>query len=139
VTSPAATLAVLAADLLECDCNENGILDATDIAGGTSLDTDGDGVPDECQSLFRRGDANGDGAVDIGDGISMLSYLFLGVSLGCLDALDANDSSAVDIADPISALGWLFSGGPPPPPPFPECGLDPTADAIGCDTYASCP
>jgi len=139
VTSPAATLAVLAADLLECDCNGNGILDATDIAGGTSLDTDGDGVPDECQAEFRRADANGDGAVDIGDGIAMLSFLFGGTAVGCLDALDVNDSAVVDIADPISALAWLFSGGPPPPPPFSECGLDPTADAIVCEMYASCP
>jgi hypothetical protein len=30
------------------DCNLNGVADATDIAGGTSLDCQGDGVPDEC-------------------------------------------------------------------------------------------
>ena len=30
------------------DCNENGILDSCDIGSGTSLDSDGDGVPDEC-------------------------------------------------------------------------------------------
>jgi len=31
------------------DCNQNGTLDAIDIALGTSLDLNGDGVPDECQ------------------------------------------------------------------------------------------
>ena len=30
------------------DCNANGISDACDIAVGTSLDTNGDGRPDEC-------------------------------------------------------------------------------------------
>lgn len=30
------------------DCNLNGVVDACDIAGGTSLDVNGDGVPDEC-------------------------------------------------------------------------------------------
>ena len=31
------------------DCNQNGIGDSIDIALGTSLDTNGDGIPDECQ------------------------------------------------------------------------------------------
>ena len=31
------------------DCNQNGISDAVDIADETSNDSDGDGVPDECQ------------------------------------------------------------------------------------------
>jgi hypothetical protein len=30
------------------DCNDNGIDDACDIRDGTSLDDDGDGIPDEC-------------------------------------------------------------------------------------------
>ena len=32
------------------DCNQNGILDSIDIALGTSLDLNGDGIPDECQT-----------------------------------------------------------------------------------------
>lgn len=31
------------------DCNQNGVGDVCDIAGGTSSDTDGNGIPDECQ------------------------------------------------------------------------------------------
>lgn len=31
------------------DCNLNGADDACDISGGTSLDADGDGIPDECE------------------------------------------------------------------------------------------
>jgi DNA-binding beta-propeller fold protein YncE len=40
------------------DCNDNGVADAIDIAGGTSLDVDLDGVPDECA------DCDGDGIRD---------------------------------------------------------------------------
>jgi hypothetical protein len=41
-----------------------------------------DGIPDECQpTLFHRGDANGDGLVDVTDGICILLTLFL--SGGC--------------------------------------------------------
>jgi hypothetical protein len=37
-------------DICEPDCNENGIADACDIADGTSLDENGNGVPDECEA-----------------------------------------------------------------------------------------
>ena len=33
------------------DCNQNGVSDGLDIAGGSSLDLDADGQPDECQPL----------------------------------------------------------------------------------------
>jgi predicted outer membrane repeat protein len=35
------------------DCNGNGVLDAIDIAGGTSADTDGDDLPDECERVHN--------------------------------------------------------------------------------------
>ena len=44
------------------DCNGNGIHDGCDIASGTSLDTNADGIPDECQSTitpFCFGDGTG--------------------------------------------------------------------------------
>ncbi len=47
------------------DCNSNGVDDETDITLGTSLDTNTDGIPDECQRLFV--DVNASGA---GDGTS---------------------------------------------------------------------
>ncbi len=36
-------------ELVLVDCNGNGVADAQDIANGTSLDSNGDGIPDECQ------------------------------------------------------------------------------------------
>ena len=32
------------------DCNQNGVADSIDIANGTSMDENKDGIPDECQS-----------------------------------------------------------------------------------------
>lgn len=50
------------------DCNQNNIADAVDIANGTSLDANGNGVPDECEicvaDIAPRG---GDGTVNAGD------------------------------------------------------------------------
>lgn len=43
------------------DCNGNGIADNLDISAGTSLDTNFDGVPDECQAC---GDGDGNGFAD---------------------------------------------------------------------------
>jgi hypothetical protein len=43
----------------QVDCNVNLLPDACDIAGGSSADTDGDGVPDECQA-----DCNSNGVPD---------------------------------------------------------------------------
>jgi hypothetical protein len=44
------------------DCNGNGVADVRDIARGTSLDADADGVPDECGTC--TGDFDGDRAVN---------------------------------------------------------------------------
>ncbi len=56
-------------DLADCDgspwcsdCNNNGILDVCDIAAGTSLDVDGNGIPDECEA-----DCNENGIPDAWD------------------------------------------------------------------------
>jgi len=81
---------------------------------------------------FVRGDANGDGAVDLGDALFGLTFLFTNGSSLCLDAQDANDDALIDIADPITLLAHLFSMGPPPPPPFPACSVDATSDGVSC-------
>ncbi|MEO2149947.1 MAG: hypothetical protein ABGY15_07150 [bacterium] len=43
----------------------------------------------------------------------------------------------IGLADAIALLGYLFSG--TTPPPFPDCGIDPTVDALECDSFAACP
>ena len=88
---------------------------------------------------FVRADADGSGTVDLSDALAMLSDLFLGSSdLACLDAADANDDGAVTVSDPIQTLGFLFLGGSELPLPYPECGVDTTADVLGCSASPSC-
>lgn len=92
---------------------------------------------------FHRGDATGDGAVNITDGIYILNYLFLaGPSPGCLEAANPNDDGAVNITDGIYLLNHLFLGGPPPDPPGFQgpCGPDPVGSSsdLGCIQYNGC-
>ena len=106
----------------------------------TDLDGDDDGVIDGCEpELFIRGEVNGDGSLDIADVIYSLNYLFGEIALSCQDAADTNDDGLLNIADPINLLGFLFSGDTAPPAPFPDCGADPTADALTCENFGVCP
>jgi len=83
-------------------------------------------------TTFIRGDGNRDGLVNIGDGIFALAYLFSGQPATCEDALDGNDDGQVNVADAVFLLSWLFNSGTEPPAPFPDAGLDPTADPLDC-------
>lgn len=82
---------------------------------------------------FLRGDATASGRVSVSDPLAILVWLFMDASRrpSCLDAADANDDGVIDLHDPMLLLRFLFQGGPPPSPPFPEPGLDPTGDELG--------
>jgi hypothetical protein len=88
---------------------------------------------------FLRGDSNGDGAQDISDVVTVLSYLFGDHILECGTAADANDDGNVDISDAIRLLFFLFSGPDPLPEPGAACGADPTADGLSCGRFPACP
>ena len=91
-------------------------------------------------AAFRRSDTNADGATDLSDAVFTLSFLFLGgASPPCLDAADTNDDGAVNLSDGIATLNHLFLDGPAPAPPYEACGADPTADELGCGSFAPCP
>lgn len=87
---------------------------------------------------FVRGDANADGRIDVADGIGILQFLFASGALGCEDAGDVNDDGALNIGDAISLLSYVFAQGAAPPPPHGACGIDPTPDALGCESFAGC-
>ncbi|MBI4604383.1 MAG: PQQ-dependent sugar dehydrogenase [Planctomycetes bacterium] len=89
---------------------------------------------------FVRGDADASGALGLTDAIGVLRQLFGGEGgpLRCLDAADADDSGRLEITDAIAVLAHLFLGGPPPPAPYPDCGLDPTGDDLDCEDFAPC-
>ncbi len=105
-------------------------------ADNVVITTSGSGIPpltDDgvitfvATAIFRRGDSNNDGALDVGDPIFFLGFLFSnGPTPVCGDATDVNDDGNGDIGDAVFALSYLFSNGPPPPPPFPGCGIDST-------------
>src|SRR3989344_919641 len=88
-------------------------------------------------ALFRRGDANGDGVLDISDPIFILRSLMPGgIQPSCQDATDADDNGQIQTQDAIISLNYMFAGGPEISSPGPTIpGPDPTADNLGCMWY----
>ena len=90
-------------------------------------------------AVLRRGDANGDGEVDIADAVFLLWDLFAdGRTPGCDDAADATDDGLLDISDPIAILGQLFLGQEPPGGFLGICGSDLTDDSLDCESAGPC-
>ncbi|MEE8142228.1 MAG: hypothetical protein V3T77_03940, partial [Planctomycetota bacterium] len=83
--------------------------------------------------LFRRGDDNGDGTINVADPVYSIGFLFKQGPSTCLDAMDTNNDGQVDSGDSIYNLTYLFAEGPPPPPPFASCGVD---GDLGCETQS---
>ena len=84
-------------------------------------------------TLFRRGDVDGNGALEVTDPINNLAFQFLGDYVPiCRDALDFDDNGAIEVTDPIANLARQFLGGDPPAPPGADtCGADPTTSVHG--------
>jgi PKD repeat protein len=80
--------------------------------------------------FFIRGDSDSSGVVDLTDAVSTLNYLFGGANIACEDAADVTDDGEINVADPVSTMNYLFRSGELPAPPFPEAGLDPSADDL---------
>ena len=61
--------------------------------------------------VFRRGDPNVDGAVNLTDAISILGHLFQGAGeLPCMASADVDGNKELQLADPILLLRYLFQG-----------------------------
>ena len=121
---------------------DHAILQITDGNGGvTSSDLDltiFEVIPPF--ALMVRGDANGDGSINVGDPIATLLVLFGGAGASaCPAAHDVNDDESVNVADIIFGLNYVFAGGATPPAPFPSCGIDPTPGLLTCDSFGACP
>ncbi len=95
--------------------------------------------------VFKRGDSNRDGGMNIADAVYILQNLFAqGPDIYCMEAADANDDEGVNIADAVYILQNLFAQGPAIPAPGPDaCGPDTTPHPtepetdLGCEDY--CP
>ena len=104
--------------------------------------------------VFRRGDHDGSGVLDITDAINLLGFIFLGTTPPiCGDASDADNRGVLDITHALDALGFIFLGSFPMEETLPgpiNCGPDPTVIldpdgpggfpeqpvvTLGCDMY----
>ena len=87
------------------------------------------GIP----GTFVRGDADGDGRINLTDAIHIFRHLFQGGRQPeCLDAADADDNGSLALTDPIAILIHLFLGRNPLPLPGPEPWFDPSGDDLSC-------
>jgi len=68
--------------------------------------------------LFGRGDCNGDGAIDLGDVLYLVSYLYKGgPAPDPMEAGDVDYSGGIDLGDVLFLVSYLYKGGPAPAPP----------------------
>ena len=85
---------------------------------------------------FFRGDCDTDGVLNaLSDTLFLLEFGFLGGPPPlCDDSADVDDDGTLNaLIDALYLLEFGFLGGPPPPPPFVDCGPDPTDDSLTCD------
>jgi hypothetical protein len=92
---------------------------------------------------FIRCDPNIDGESNLADAVFIVNQLFRGgIATTCDDSADCNNDGTVDLSDATYSVSYRFSGGSPPPPPFPNCGeeseTDEVEDELTCDVYDPC-
>ncbi len=91
---------------------------------------------------FHRGDADGNGTLQLTDAVRILNVLFLGTGvILCADSADADDNGTLQLTDAVRILNVLFLGTgviPLPGPTAAPCGPDPTGDALDCGSYLPC-
>jgi hypothetical protein len=64
---------------------------------------------------FIRGDVTGDGAVDVGDVVFLVNYLYRGGDApDPVAAGDVNCDGVVDVGDVVYLVNYLYRGGSPP-------------------------
>jgi hypothetical protein len=67
------------------------------------------------RSGFVRGDANGDGVIDLADVVHLINFLYRnGVPPSPIEAGDADCDGMVDVADVVYLVNYLYRGGDPP-------------------------
>jgi hypothetical protein len=80
-----------------------------------TLPNETSGIDFDLSSLFIRGDASGDGVIDVSDVVYLINYLFInGPAPDPLEAGDADGNAVIDITDVVYLINYLFIGGPPP-------------------------
>jgi len=109
--------------VVSADCDANGVADGPEIAAGSSLDCNGNLVPDLCETI-GGGDFDNDGDRDLDD-VAALDDCFGGAIAApapaspacvtaCLDAFDADADTRIDLRD-FADFSRRFTTGPIPP------------------------
>ena len=119
-----------------------GVLDG-DLGGSARLCGDAPdlGAFERCdeKQTFRRGFIDRDSRIALNDAVFLLRYLFLAEDPPtCMKSADVDDGGKVDLSDAVVVLEHLFLSGPPPSEPFSNCGVDTTADELGCEGQTVC-
>ena len=105
---------IMTIDTLSAAVKEGAVIPHTITLAVTDLNGMGDNVSISV-FVFKRGDANGDGLIDLADVVHILNFLFKGgPGPDPLDVGDANCDGVVEIGDAVCLLNYLFKGGPPP-------------------------
>jgi len=108
----------------------NGPADGSDLATSIAVDgeskvyvtgystgpgTDYDYATIKYFQLFLRGDANGDGVINVNDVVYLINYLFIsGPAPDPLEAGDVNCDGTINVSDVVYLINYLFISGPPP-------------------------
>ena len=120
------------------DADHDSVPDGCDRCPGHSdhADADGDAVPDSCDNCpavsnpsqadqnhngigdacdYTCGDANGDHAINVGDAVFVINYIFKGgMTPSPIAAGDGNCDHAVNVGDAVYTINYIFKGGPAP-------------------------
>jgi len=66
-------------------------------------------------SFVNRGDANGDGIIELGDIVYLINYVFReGIEPCPMEVGDANCDGIVELGDIVYLINYVYRGGPPP-------------------------
>jgi hypothetical protein len=104
-----------------------------DMLGQSEGNTYQDVFESRIELRFIRGDVDPNGIIQVTDAVQIFSWLFQGgLRPECVDAADVDDNGIVDLTHGVRILNFISIGGPPPAPPFPACGFDPTPDCLSC-------
>ncbi len=108
------------------------LLTVTDGGGRLATPPGGFTYTETPQPVFLRGDATGDGALNVSDATRVLKYLFGTGAVACMDAADVNDDGKIGLDDAVRLFAYMYAGGVAPAMPFPSPGVDATKDSLGC-------
>jgi hypothetical protein len=82
------------------------------------IDGDGDGVGDACDQFNNCGDANGDEAINVGDAVFIINYVFKGGPAPDPQCVgNANGDGEANVGDAVYLINYIFKGGSAPVEP----------------------